>query len=287
MRISQMAFVSAAVAGVFAVGALALAQDAPYAITDPDINNGRFVATGGFADPDIGGQSAACMHCHGMDGAGDSTGAFPRLAGQSGWYLYKSLRDYASGARPHDVMTPIAQAMTDAEMQDVSAYYASITDAPDPPMIEVDPMALQRGATLSAIGSQQDNVQACANCHGPAGQGVPPVFPYLAGQPASYTELQLQRWRDGVRDTDPMGVMEIIARNMSDEDIRAVALYFQNVRPAGGGGGRRPGEDIAGPSPFDTPESETLPQDAETPDDVQDLLPDQTTEGNGDQPLEE
>lgn len=282
MRIVSMTLAFGALGVMAGVFTLASAQEDPFAITDPDINNGRFVATGGFADPEIGGQSAACMHCHGIDGAGDSTGAFPRLAGQSGWYLYKALRDFTTQRRPHNVMTPIAQALTDKEMQDVAAYYASIDDAPGPPMVEVDPEVLQRGATLSAIGSQADNVQACANCHGPAGRGVPPVFPYLAGQAASYLDLQLRRWREGVRDTAPMGVMEIIARNLSEDDIRAVSLYFQSVRPAGGSEGRRLGEEIAGPAPLETPEGVTGPDDAEAPEDVQELLPEDEGADGGD-----
>jgi cytochrome c553 len=126
-------------------------------------------------------------------------------------------------------MTPIAQALSDQQMQDVSAYYEART-APYAPPPEVDGLTLQRGAALSAVGNAERAIQACVNCHGPAGSGMPPSFPYLAGQYAEYTELQLRLWQDGTRKNDPLSVMETIAKLMTPEDVRAVALYFESVR---------------------------------------------------------
>src|SRR5690349_6885970 len=80
----------------------------------PDPAAGRHVVETG------GRQAQACVSCHGLDGTGDTSGAFPLLTGQSGWYLYKQLKDYASGARPNDTMAPIAQALSDEEMRDVA-----------------------------------------------------------------------------------------------------------------------------------------------------------------------
>jgi cytochrome c553 len=225
------------------------AQPDPFAEREPDINQGRFVAVGGFIEGRNGGRAMACMQCHGLDGAGDAAGAFPRLAGQSAWYLYKSLRDYASGARPNDIMTPIARALSDVEMQDVSAYYASIENAPYPPPPRVDAEALQRGGALNAVGSARLGVQGCVNCHGPGGRGLPPSFPYLAGLSANYLEHQMHLFADGTRRTDPMGVMELIARSLTPEDIRAVSLYFASLRPDGSDEFRPPGTAVQEQSP--------------------------------------
>ena len=90
---------------------------------------------------------------------------------------------------------------------------------------------LERGRTIAKEGLEDQGLQACAFCHGRQGTGNPPLFPYLMGQYAPYTELQLLLWKRGVRENDPLGVMEDIARKLSDEDIRAVALYFEWVRP--------------------------------------------------------
>lgn len=201
--------------------------DAP--VDDDLLELGRLIAMGGSQ---AGGSGMACVACHGAQGQGDGSGAFPRLAGQAGWYSYKQLMDYASGARPNQVMSGIASRLTEREMEAVSAYYAAI-DAPFRPVVgEVDPITLQWGGQLGAVGSAEKGIPACVNCHGPSGTGNPPSVPYLAGQYANYMTHQLQLWREGVRDNDAMNVMSSIASKMTDEDMRAVSEYYARVRPA-------------------------------------------------------
>lgn len=190
---------------------------------EPDLERGRSVARGAATELT---PRSACFTCHGMQGAGDGSGAFPRLAGQSAWYLYKQLKDYASGARANDVMSPIAKLLNDRQMEDVAAYYAA-QRAPRPQgRQEDDPQALQLGGAIAAAGLARKSVPACVNCHGPSGRGLPPSFPYLAGQFAPYTELQLILWKQNRRRNDPLGVMAEIARQLSAEEIRALAIYF-------------------------------------------------------------
>lgn len=194
-----------------------------------DIERGRGVALGAAT---VVSPRAACHTCHGLHGVGDSSGAFPRLTGQASWYLYKQLKDYASGARQNDVMSPIARALTDRQMQDVAAFYAS-QSAPPPAQSRQtpDPILLQKGGAISAMGLQDKGVAACVNCHGPAGKGLPPSFPYLAGQYGPYIELQFRLWKEGKRNNSPLQVMEHIAKALSDEEIRALAVYFASLRP--------------------------------------------------------
>ncbi|MBD2749906.1 c-type cytochrome [Microvirga sp. BT688] len=194
---------------------------------DADPNRGRFITIGGmFADQRIG-----CVQCHGIDGAGNSSGAFPRLTDQAGWYLYKTLQDYASGLRPSDIMGPIAQTLTPQQMEDVAAYYASIKNAPYPAEPQVDVQVRQIGGAIAAIGIPSQGVPACDGCHGPNGVGQAPLYPYIAGQYAPYLEHQLMLWKQGRRDGDPMNIMELIAKAMTEEQIRAVALYYASVQP--------------------------------------------------------
>ena len=65
-----------------------------------------------------------CQACHGPDGNSPSP-LFPRLAGQYADYLLKTLEDYRSGERVNPVMKAFAMQMSDQEMEDVSAFYAS------------------------------------------------------------------------------------------------------------------------------------------------------------------
>lgn len=196
-----------------------------------DVERGRLVALG--AATAVSPRSA-CHTCHGMDGAGDSSGAFPRLTGQGAWYSYKQLKDYASGARQNAVMSPIAKVLTDQQMQDVAAYYAAQRVPAAAPTTNADPLLLQRGGAISATGLMDKGVAACVNCHGASGQGLPPSFPYLAGQYAPYAELQFRFWRDGSRRNDPLGVMQHIAKQMTDDEVRAVAAYFASLPPPSG-----------------------------------------------------
>lgn len=171
----------------------------------------------------------ACRTCHGDRGIGDGSGAFPRLTGQLGFYLYKQLRDFAAGTRPSPVMSPISQALTDQDMQNVAAYYASL-QGPFFPLPLLDPEAVRRGGLISASGIGDKNVPACVACHGLAGAGMEPSFPYLAGQYAAYTEYQLDQFRFNRRQNSPLNVMNEIAARMDDGDIAAVAAYFAAVR---------------------------------------------------------
>jgi cytochrome c553 len=210
----------------------------------PDFEAGRGVVVGG-EDASV----TPCFMCHGLDGVGDSAGAFPRLTGQAAFYLYQQLVDYAAEARPNDVMTPIAHEMTEPQMANVAFYY-SVVEAPYARRPAVEPGLLARGRKIAEDGLPEADLQACNFCHGKDGAGDPPLFPYLAGQYAPYTELQMQLFKRGVRTNDPLGVMRDIAADLSDEDIRAVALYFEWLRAgeADGRGGAKVGAGELRPS---------------------------------------
>jgi cytochrome c553 len=202
---------------------------APQEASEGLLEQGRLVAMGGAEE---GGATMACITCHGAEGRGDGSGAFPRLTGQPAWYLYKQLVDYASGARPNRVMSGIAERLTEAEMEAVAAWY-SAAEAPFRPVRgSVNGLTLQWGAQLAAVGSAEKGVPACVNCHGASGSGLSPSVPYLAGQYAPYMQLQLELWKAGIRDNDAMNVMASIASKLTEEDMRAVAEYYARVRPA-------------------------------------------------------
>lgn len=182
------------------------------------------------------GVGGACFQCHGTQGHGDGGAAFPRLAGQPAWYLYKQLGDYAGGRRPNDLMTPIAAALSEQERRDVAAYYAAASNEGGGSRRgvlgqDVDAELVQRGGRISALGSPERGVQSCVGCHGPAGSGLPPDTPYLAGQSSHYLELQLRLWSEGRRRNDPQGVMADVARRLTPQDRRAVAQYFGSLPP--------------------------------------------------------
>jgi cytochrome c553 len=171
-----------------------------------------------------------CRDCHGDRGIGDGSGAFPRLTGQLAFYVYKQLHDFAAETRSSPVMAPIAKALSEQDMQDVAAYYESVK-GPLFPLPILDPELVRRGGMISAAGIPEKEVPACITCHGEAGSGMKPIFPYLAGQYASYLEYQMDAFRLGQRNNSPLGVMTEIARKMDDDDVKAVGEYLAAVRP--------------------------------------------------------
>jgi cytochrome c553 len=166
-----------------------------------------------------------CAQCHAFNGVSDASGAFPRLAGQSAFYLAGQLRDFASGVRASALMSPIAKALSPDDIADVTDYFAGV-NAPFLPLKAPNAALVKRGEELARAGGP-DRLH-CDNCHGPDGSGEPPVIPYLGGQYAHYIAFTLQMWQEGFRKNSP-DAMGAIAKTLDDQDIIAVAAYYQQV----------------------------------------------------------
>lgn len=78
------------------------------------------------ADAKAGRQKAqACMVCHGQFGLSVTPDA-PHLAGQPAYYVGTQLRAYRSGARAHAVMTVMAKPLSDDDIDNLAAWFASV-----------------------------------------------------------------------------------------------------------------------------------------------------------------
>ncbi len=182
--------------------------------------------------------ATACATCHGADGIGLAAATFVRLAGLNEAYIAKQLRDFKQGARVNPIMQPMAAALTDAEIAAVARYYAS-RPAPKAPAEQPGAAELrQRGEMLARDGLWEKDVPACFQCHGPEGEGVPPHFPSIAGQPSGYIAEQFAAWREGRRKNDPVALMQTVAERLAPDDIQAVAVFLAGHRAAAPG--RRP-----------------------------------------------
>ena len=173
--------------------------------------------------------TVACVACHQADGSGmNNQGAepWPRLSGISAGYLVKQLEDFRSGQRVNPSMEPFAKMLTEEQIPDVAAYYASLEVVPADSTPEVEQALLERGKQLALRGDWNNYIVACVSCHGPGNQGVGDDFPNIAGQHPAYIATQLQAWKAGKRGNDPLGLMKDIANRMSDEDIQAVAAWL-------------------------------------------------------------
>lgn len=186
----------------------------------PRIGSGNPVAGKGISE------SERCQECHGEDGNSDDD-RIPRHAGQYAGYLIKQLRDFQSGARYHSVMSIIVEDLSEADMADIAAYFASRKPKPGSPAGD-DPAA----KALFANGDKARAIDACVSCHGEDGRGRiadSVTYPVIGGQHKAYLSGQLVNWKLGERANSPGGVMNRIAKALTDEEIEALAKYISGL----------------------------------------------------------
>jgi len=170
-------------------------------------------------------KSALCATCHGNDGNSDLV-INPKLAGQNAKYMVKQLMDFKSGARPSATMAAMVGSLSEQDMQDLSAWYASqeIT------LEGADPESLQLAAKLYRAGNKELSVAACSACHSPTGNGNAPAgFPALSGQHSEYTLQQLKSFRAGERTNDFSAMMRTVVERLTDRELEALASYVSGL----------------------------------------------------------
>lgn len=202
------AFLIAASAALAAAPALAAE---PAAVAKPDPAKGQTA-------------SAACQACHTADGS-RGLPANPILAGQHPEYIVKQLTEFKSGKRKNAVMTGMAAPLSDADMKNIAAFYAT-KKAPTGFARNKDTITLGEKIYRGGITAKQ--VPACAGCHSPTGAGIPAQYPRLGGQHAEYTESQLVAFRAGARANSAQ--MITIAAKLSDVELKAVSDYIAGLR---------------------------------------------------------
>jgi cytochrome c553 len=189
--------------------AFAATEGAP---TGPDLAKGQAIS------------AQVCAACHTADG---SRGApvNPIIAGQHPEYLVKQLTEFKSGKRENPIMKGMASPLSEDDIINVAAFYASKQAKPG---FAKNKDTIRLGEKIYRGGILERNVPACSGCHSPTGVGIPAQFPRLSGQHSDYTEAQLIAFRSGARVNSAQ--MMAIAAKMSDREIKAVADYIAGLR---------------------------------------------------------
>ncbi|POA22866.1 MULTISPECIES: cytochrome c [unclassified Pseudomonas] len=171
-------------------------------------------------------KAAVCGACHGPDGNSMAPN-FPKLAGQGERYLNKQLHDIKSGKRTVLEMTGLLTNLSDQDLADISAYFASQKGS----VGAADPKVVARGEELFRGGKLEQGMPSCTGCHSPNGAGnAAAAFPHLGGQHAQYTAKQLTDFREGNRTNDgDAKIMQSVAAKLSNKDIEAVSSYIQGL----------------------------------------------------------
>jgi cytochrome c553 len=188
------------------------AADASAAPAKIDLAKGQAIAT------------QVCAACHTADGSRGSP-ANPIIAGQHPAYLEKQLREFKSGQRNNPIMKGFASALSDDDMRNVAAFYASKQAKTG---FAKSKDTVEMGERIWRGGIPDRQIAACAGCHSPSGAGLPTQYPRLAGQHADYTEAQLVAFRQGARANSPM--MVAVTAKMNDREIKAVSDFIAGLR---------------------------------------------------------
>lgn len=172
-----------------------------------------------------------CQGCHGETGV-NAISSYPKLTGQYADYIVKQLRNFKTGVRQHPVMNGMAEHISDSDMADIAAYFASnerMHGNDTGPGARGDELA----KNLFAKGDLKRDVLPCASCHGNSGKGAiagADIYPVIGGQHKLYLREQLLNWRSGARSNGTGAAMNLIAKSLSDTEIDALSQYIAELR---------------------------------------------------------
>lgn len=168
--------------------------------------------TSAAADDPAAGRKVAnmCRTCHGINGYAQTPIA-PHIGGEPKEYLEAQLMAFKSGTRQHEMMSVVTAGLTERQISDVAAWYASHNVT----------------ATLPDGVDPDDAPEACASCHGGDGISVLADAPNLAGEVNIYLDTQLKAFRIGKRKHETMSA---VAAQLTDDEIREVANWYANVQ---------------------------------------------------------
>lgn len=196
----------------FAATSLLLASNAVFASGDAEAGKSK---------------SATCASCHGADGI-SAIPSNPNLAGQVSGYIASQLQAFKSGERKNAVMSGMVAGLSDQDMLDIDAYYASLESAKGR-ISEQDKEQALEGERIYRGGFAEHDIPACMGCHSPTGHGVPTNFPHIAGQHRSYLESQLLAFKKGER-KGYSDMMSDIAFKLSEQQIKQLSIYMSGLQ---------------------------------------------------------
>jgi len=174
---------------------------------------------GAHAAGDALQKAQTCVVCHGADG-NSTDAAMPSLAGQPAQFIATQLYFFREGNRKDPQMSPLAASLSNAEMNELAAYFSKQRPAAAPG--RTSPENLPEGRRLA-------EQYYCAQCHGAKLLGLQHI-PRLAGQQSAYLKKELRAFKARTR-ADLDGTMTTAAQPLSEKDIDVLADYLSGLDP--------------------------------------------------------
>ena len=171
-------------------------------------------------DVSMPAKAQVCVSCHGAGGNSTIT-TIPNLASQPKQFLVAALYMFREGNRKNEQMSPFAANLTNADMNELAAYFSA--QKLDAPKAKLTDAQIATGVALT----QQNN---CVACHAATLSGQQHI-PRLAGQQYDYVKAQLIGFHASTR-YDSDGVMTSAAQALSDQDIEALSVYVSRLTAA-------------------------------------------------------
>jgi len=159
-----------------------------------------------------------CAGCHGDNGI-SQTENIPSLAGQLDQFIQWQLVYFRAGTRKNEQMQPIVEQLSNDDIRNLGAYFASLT----PPKGAKDD-----NPDLSEKGKQAAAGRRCASCHTDTYAGTKAVA-RIAGQREEYLLKALRDYKSGVRSGGGQAAMADVAYPLSQEEIEALAHYLAHL----------------------------------------------------------
>ena len=167
---------------------------------------------------DVSEKAEVCKGCHG-DNAVSQMEDIPSLAGQLDQYIQWQLVYFRAGARKNEQMQPIVEELSNEDIRNLGAYFASLPPFKGTPDDDPD---------LSAKGKEAAVGRRCASCHGDNFAGTKAVA-RIAGQREDYLVKALHDYKSGARAGGGQAAMADVAYPLSDEEITALAHYLAHL----------------------------------------------------------
>jgi cytochrome c553 len=172
-------------------------------------------------------EAAGCFACHGVDGVATADGLAtdkndPNLAAQPDLYLQFQLVFFRKGVRKNEVMNAMAEQLSDDDLRNVSAYFASLPPPNPPAPPDTAPQDTE-------LGSKVAQAIHCTNCHGDHFEGVDNIA-RLAGQREDYVYEALRDFKAGARTSTGAAGMAEVVYPLGDVEMKALAHYVSGLR---------------------------------------------------------
>jgi cytochrome c553 len=177
------------------------------------------------------GKVAMCIGCHGIQGYQASfpeVYKVPKISGQNAPYIASALQAYKKGERRHPTMRGIADSLSDQDIADVAAYYAT----------QAGPQGLGNVAAVKAHDPSPDVAAliakgACFSCHGEGfAKPLDPSYPKVAGQYPDYLFSALKAYQhDGAGRLvgRSNAVMAGMAKQFTTAELKQLAGYIGSL----------------------------------------------------------